>query len=194
MGGPKHFFAYMARMKHIRRWGLMRNTQQENDAEHAAQVAMIAHALAVLRNTRFGGQVNAGWVTQLALYHDAAEVLTGDLATPVKYFNPEIKAAYRGIEAAAAQRLLAMLPGDMRAAYAPLLQPDTAETAWRLVKAADRIAAYLKCVEELSAGNREFAQAAESTLASIRALGLSEVDAFMAQFAPSFALSLDQLN
>ncbi len=190
----KHFFAYMARMKLIRRWGLMRNTQQENDAEHAAQVAMIAHALAALHNARFGGSIDAGQVAALGLYHDASEVLTGDLATPIKYFNPEIKTAYQRIEGVAAQKLLDMLPEDMRGAYAPLLTPDTQALAWRFVKAADRIAAYLKCVEELRAGNEEFAQAERSILVSIQAIDLPEVDVFMREFVPSFSLSLDQLS
>ncbi len=189
-----HFFAYMARMKFIQRWGLMRNTQPENDAEHTAQVAMIAHALAVLRNVRFGGDVDAGQVAALALYHDAGEVITGDLATPIKYFNPEIKEAFHRIEGVASRKLLDMLPADLRPAYAPLFEPDAASPAWRLVKAADRIAAYAKCVEELKAGNNEFALAAQSIERSIRALELPEVEAFMEDYMPSFSLTLDELN
>ena len=189
-----HFFAYMARMRNIARWGLMRNTQPENDAEHTAQVAMIAHALAVLRNARFGGAVDAGHVVALALYHDASEVITGDLATPIKYFSPEISAAYRGIEGVASQALLTMLPEDVRPAYLPLLLPDTDSDAWRLVKAADRIAAYAKCVEEQKAGNAEFMRAGQSILRSIQAIDLPEVRTFMEEYMPSFALTLDELN
>lgn len=193
-GKRSHFFAYMARMRFIQRWGLMRNTQQENDAEHTAQVAMIAHALAVLRNTRFGGQVDAGQVAVLALYHDAGEVITGDLATPIKYFNPEIKKAFHQIEGVATRKLLEMLPEDVRPAYAPLLAPDTGAEAWKLVKAADRIAAYAKCVEELKAGNNEFWLAAQSIGENIAALDMPEVSAFMETYIPSFSLALDELD
>lgn len=193
-GKQSHVFAYMARMRFIQRWGLMRNTQQENDAEHTAQVAMIAHALAVLRNARFGGHVDVGQVAVLALYHDASEVITGDFATPIKYFNPEIKTAVRHIEGVAARKLLDMLPEDVRSAYAPLLEPDTDAEAWKLVKAADRIAAYAKCVEELKAGNNEFWLAAQSIAESIAVLDMPEVAAFMETYMPSFSLALDELN
>ncbi|MDR0897158.1 MAG: 5'-deoxynucleotidase [Oscillospiraceae bacterium] len=189
-----HFFAYMARMRHIFRWGLMRNTTPENDQEHALQAAMIAHALAILRNTRYGGAVNADQVAALALYHDAGEVITGDLATPIKHFNPEVHRAFDHMEALARDRLLGMLPADLRPAFTPYLRPDEQSEAWRIVKAADRLCAYLKCVEELKAGNGEFAKAKEAIAADIAAMNLPEVHDFMREFAPSFELSLDELN
>ncbi|MDR0897328.1 MAG: 5'-deoxynucleotidase [Oscillospiraceae bacterium] len=189
-----HFFAYMARMRHIFRWGLMRNTTPENDQEHALQAAMIAHALAILHNTRYGGAVNADQVAALALYHDAGEVITGDLATPIKHFNPEVHSAFDHMEALARDRLLGMLPDDLRPAFTPYLRPNEAGEAWRIVKAADRLCAYLKCVEELKAGNGEFAKAREAIAADIAAMNLPEVQDFMREFAPSFELSLDELN
>jgi len=192
--GRRHFFAYMARMKLIMRWGLMRNIRPENDAEHAAQVAMIAHALAALQNARHKGKLDAGLVASMALYHDAGEVITGDLATPIKYFNPLIKEAFHRIEDVASRKLLDMLPADLHPAYAPLLAPDMTGLAWKLVKAADRIAAYAKCVEEIKAGNSEFALAAESILNKIEAIDIPAVRDFMNEFAPSYALSLDELN
>lgn len=189
-----HFFAYMSRMKQILRWGLMRNTRPENDAEHALQVAMIAHALATIRNARHGGALDADRIATLSLYHDAGEVITGDLATPIKHFNPEVRRAFGEMEAMARGRLVGMLPEDLRPAYRGLLEPDEASEAWRVVKAADRICAYLKCVEELRAGNGEFERARDAIAADIARLDLPEVRDFMRDFAPSFALSLDELN
>jgi 5'-deoxynucleotidase len=155
-----HFFAYLSRMKFIRRWGLMYSTHPENIQEHSLQVAVVAHALALIRNRLYGGAIDAQRVAVLALYHDAHEVLTGDLPTPVKYFNPDIAATYHAIEAAAQQRLLDMLPEILRAEYAALLSPKPSEPAYaELVEAADKLCAYLKCCEERAAGNPEFAQA-----------------------------------
>ncbi len=188
------FFAYLNRLKLIRRWGLMRNTVPENDMEHSMQCALIAHGLAVLARERFGREVEPERVLSLALYHDVGEVITGDLPTPVKYKNPEIKGAYKRIEAMASEQLLAMLPEDLRHAYRPYLLPDEADFAWKLVKAADRICAYIKCVEEQNLGNREFDQARTSILETIRESDLPEVQAFMREFAPSFELSLDELS
>ena len=189
-----HFFAYMARMRHITRWGLMRNTFPENDQEHALQAAIIAHVLATIRNVRYGGTLNADAIAAGAMYHDAGEVITGDLATPIKHFNPEVREAFDRLETMARGRLLAMLPEDLREAYTPLLLPDEREEGWRIIKAADRICAYLKCVEELKAGNGEFAKAKEAIGKDIRALDMPEVKDFMRDFAPSFGLSLDELN
>ncbi|NCB35410.1 MAG: 5'-deoxynucleotidase, partial [Clostridia bacterium] len=151
-----HFFAYLSRMRFINRWGLMRNTMPENDMEHAMQCAMIAHGLALIGNTRYRRQYKPEHVMALALYHDASEVITGDLPTPIKYNNPAIKAEYRKIEALASSRLLSMLPKDIMPAYSELITPDTANEEWRLVKAADRLCAYIKCLEEAKAGNAEF--------------------------------------
>lgn len=189
-----HFYAYMARMKLIKRWGLRRNTIQENDQEHSHLVAMIAHALAVIKNTRYGGNVDPGRVTMLAVYHEAPEVITGDLATPIKYFNPGIKAAYKEIERIAAEKLYGYLPEDLRGEYRWLLFPDETSEEWKLVKAADRISAYVKCVEESSFGNDEFTAAQENIRLSIREMNMPEAEDFMKEFAPSFKLALDALN
>ncbi len=189
-----HFFAYMSRLKLIRRWGLMRNTVPENDMEHSMQAALIAHGLAVLGKQRFEREVNPERVLSLALYHDAGEVITGDLPTPVKYKNPDIEGAYKQLESLACQQLLAMLPQDMQSHFSPYLKPDEASYEWRLVKAADRICAYLKCIEEEKMGNREFDQAKVTITQSIEANPLPEVQAFMAEFVPSFGLSLDEIS
>lgn len=189
-----HFFAYMARMRYINRWGLMRNTQTENDQEHALQAAMIAHALAILRNTRYGGTLDPDRIAALAMFHDAGEVITGDLVTPIKHFSPEVREAFDALERMARGKLLAMLPEDLRPAYAAYLQPDEAGEAWRVVKAADRICAYVKCVEEMKAGNGEFEKARTAILRDIEALEMPEVRDFMRDFAPSFGLTLDELN
>ncbi len=189
-----HFFAYMNRMKYIRRWGLMRNTQVENDMEHSLQTAMIAHGIALLGNKRFGRDYDAEHIMALAVYHDASEVITGDLPTPIKHNNPVIKDEYHRLESIANQRLLDTLPEDLRDEYTPLIDADENTPAWKVVKAADRISAYIKCVEERKAGNREFIEAEMSTLAAIRTSDLPEVHTFMEIFAPGFALSLDEIS
>ena len=187
-----HFFAYVSRLKHIRRWGLMHCAVPENDAEHSLQVAMIAHALAVMARDRYGRDVNPEHVLALAVYHDAPEVFTGDMPTPVKYALPELRGAYASLESLAAQKLTAMLPEAMRSVYAAYLAEEDGDRA--LVKAADRISAYLKCLEERRAGNPEFEAAETQILQSIEALDLPEVRDFMAEFVPSFLLTLDELN
>ena len=188
-----HFFAYLARLRFIRRWDLMRNTQPENDAEHSLQVAMIAHALAVMARDRYGKDVNPEHAIALAVYHDATEVLTGDLPTPVKYHSDELRGAYKSLEKMAAQRLTAMLPEDLQGEFAPYLAGgDSYEHL--LVKAADRISAFAKCTEEKRAGNPDFDSAAENVRRSIEELDLPEVRDFMAECMPSFMLSLDELN
>lgn len=189
-----HFFALISRMRYINRWGLMRNTFQENIQEHSHMVAVLAHALAVIRRDVFGGTVDPGAAAVAALYHDAAEILTGDLPTPVKYYNPEIRDAYKQVEAVSADKLAALLPEKLRGEYAPLLREETAPEIHELVKAADKLAAYIKCVEELKAGNGEFKQAAQQTRAVLEASPLPEVGYFMEQFLPGFGLTLDELQ
>lgn len=189
-----HFFAYLSRMKFIQRWGLMRNTLPENDMEHAMQAAMIAHAIALIGNQRYERAYDAERIMALALYHDAAEVITGDLPTPVKHHNASLKAEYRKIEKIAQERLLSMLPDDLRPHYMPLIQPDTASAAWRIVKAADRICAYIKCLEEGKAGNKEFSEAQIGIESSLKYIDLPEVQDFIQEFVPGFSLSLDEIS
>ncbi|MBP3647906.1 MAG: 5'-deoxynucleotidase [Clostridia bacterium] len=189
-----HFFAYLDRLKLIRRWGLMRNTVPENDMEHSMQTALIAHGLAVLGKTRHQRDIDPEHVVMLALYHDVSEVITGDLPTPVKYKSPEIQGAYRDLEEHARERLLGMLPEDMQPAFRTYITPDETTYEWRLVKAADRISAYLKCVEEEKMGNRDFAQARLTIQDSINQNTLPEVHEFMREFVPSFSLSPDELS
>ena len=189
-----HFFAYLSRLKLIRRWGLMRNIVPENDMEHSMQAAIIAHGIAVVAKVRYGMDIDPERVLALALYHDAGEVITGDLPTPVKYKNTHIKGAYRQLESMACEQLLAMLPEDMRGEYRAYLSPEEGSREWKLVKAADRVCAYLKCVEEEKMGNREFEQAKQAITESIAKIPLPEVQAFMREFVPSFNLSLDELS
>lgn len=186
-----NFFAVLSRMKYIERWGLMRKTRSENLSEHSLETAFIAHALALIGNVRLGRQYDADRIALLAMYHDATEVLTGDLPTPIKYYNPEIKTAYKKIESAAAGRFLDMLPEDLRAEYARLFAEDSDEGR-ALVKAADKISAYIKCLEEKNMGNREFDTAATSTKEIIDQINLPEVQIFMDEFMDSFERTLDE--
>ncbi len=188
-----NFFAYMARMKYITRWSLMRNSVSENIQEHSHMVAVLAHALAVIRREVFGGIADPEACACAALFHDATEIFTGDLPTPIKYFDPEIRSAYHRVEDAAAEKLLDLLPEELRGAYEPLLREEDGEVR-TLVKAADKLAAYLKCREELAAGNSEFADAERETLALLRAMALPEVDWFLENFAGAFGLTLDGLQ
>ena len=188
-----HFFAYISRMRFIQRWALMRNTAPENVQEHSHQTAVLAHALAVIRNERFGGTMDPGAVAAAALYHDASEILTGDMPTPIKYDNPAIQHAYKEVEAVAERKLLHMLPEELQAVYAPILTPTDPELI-RLVKAADKLSAYIKCVEELKAGNTEFREAAAQTRRALEGYGLPEVQYFLDTFMDSFSLTLDELK
>ncbi len=189
----RNFYAVLSRMKYITRWALMRNTRQENICEHSYDVAVLAHALAVLTNRRFGGRVDEGRCVLLALYHDAPEILTGDMPTPVKYDNPAIRDAYKQVEAVSAGKLLSMLPEDLREDYGPLFfAGDGWEQEKRLVKAADKLSALIKCVEELGQGNREFLSARRSTEQAIRAMGLPAADCFLEEFLPAYELTLDE--
>lgn len=188
-----HFFAYLSRMRFIRRWGLMHNQYPENIGEHSQRVAMLAHALVLIRNRLYGGNLDADRVAALALYHDASEVLTGDLPAPVKYHDESIRAAYHAIEAAAKRRLLGLLPAELRADYTPYFEPVDRELA-DVLKAADKLCAYLKCVEEMRAGNLEFGDAAKTLRTTVESIDRPEVRYFLATFAPSFELTLDELN
>ncbi len=185
------FFAMLSRMKNIHRWALMRNTRAENISEHSHDVAVIAHALALITNRHYGGEVDEKACVLLAVYHDVPEILTGDMPTPVKYYNPAIREAYRQVEASACDKLLGMLPTDLRADYAPLICQQEGSLEARLVKAADKLAALIKCIEETAQGNREFASARRSTEASIRAMDLPAVQEFMDTYIPAYELTLD---
>ena len=188
-----HFFPMISRMRYINRWGLMRNTRLENIQEHYHQVAVLAHALAVIQNRYYGGQVDPGAVAVAALYHDASEILTGDMPTPIKYDNPDIQSAYKQVEAVAEQRLLSMLPPDLRPDFDDALTiPDPEIHA--LVKAADKLSAYLKCVEELKAGNAEFKKAKEQTFAALQQNPIPALQYFMEHFLDGFELTLDELQ
>ena len=188
-----HFFAYISRMRFIQRWALMRNTAPENVQEHSHQVAVLAHALAVIRREVFGGDTDPGAVAAAALYHDASEILTGDMPTPIKYYNPSIRSAYKDVEAVANRRLADMLPPELRPAYEALLFEEDPEVR-RLVKAADKLSAYIKCVEEVKAGNAEFREAAVETRRALEGFELPEVGYFMETFMESFSLTLDELK
>ena len=188
-----HFFAYISRMRFIQRWALMRNTAPENVQEHSHQVAVLAHALAVIRNEQFGGRLDPGAVAVAALYHDASEILTGDMPTPIKYDNPDIQSAYKAVEATAEQKLLSMLPEDLRGEFEEAVTIHDPQVR-ALVKAADKLSAYLKCVEERKAGNAEFRSAEEQTYAALRDNPLPALDYFMDRFLPGFQLTLDELQ
>ena len=189
------FYAYLSRMKHIFRWSLMKNSQQESLSVHTLDTAVIAHALGLLRNRRFGGSCDVERLVLLAIYHDCSEILTGDMPTPIKYYNPEIKAAYKEVEAVANKKLVEMLPEDLRADYAPLLEHGGENPELlKLLKAADKISALVKCVEEENSGNKEFSKAKLSIMESIKEMRLPEADAFISEFLPSYGLTIDELN
>lgn len=195
-----HFPAYLYRLQYIRRWSLMRSTSPENVAQHSFQVALLAHLLCSIGNAFHGRSLNADRAATLALFHDATEVFTGDIATPVKHDNPRLLSSFREMEHIAAERLAAMIPQELGAVYAPLLQPESSPAEsedaglLRYVKAADKLDAYLKCMLEVAAGNREFASAKAQTAAKLRGLALPEVEYFLAHMAPGFEMSLDELS
>ncbi|MCK6262070.1 5'-deoxynucleotidase [Vibrio sp. ZSDE26] len=190
-----HFFAHLARMKLIQRWPLMRSISTENISEHSLQVGFVAHALAVIKNKKFNGTLNPERIAILGMYHDTSEVLTGDLPTPVKYYNAEIAKEYKKIEAAAEKKLLSMLPEEFQEDFAPFLTSQDAhpEDA-AVVKQADTICAYLKCLEELSAGNHEYALAKKRLDITLKERSTDEMEYFLNTFAPSFELSLDEIT
>ncbi len=192
------FFATVSRMKYIHRWALMRNSRLEDLSEHSLEVAMIAHALCIIGNVRFGKQLDAERAALIGIYHDASEIITGDMPTPVKYFSNEIRTAYKDVEALTNERLLSGLPEDLRDAYAQILKAQDSEEdreLRRYVKAADKLSALIKCIEEERAGNTEFRTAARTTRESIEVISaeLPEVPVFVQEFLPSYGETLDEL-
>lgn len=189
------FFAFLARMQYINRWGLMRNTQAENIKEHSLDVAMLAHALVVIRNTYFDGTLDPGQAALYGIFHDASEIFTGDMPTPVKHFNPNFKRSFHQLEDRARRKLLAMLPGELAQVYEPLFFFEERDKQYQpIIKAADKIAALIKCLEEEKSGNLEFKRAAEEQLDSLRGSPLPEVRYFLDHFLPGYRLSLDELH
>ena len=188
-----HFYAMLSRMKYINRWGLMRNTMTENISEHSQEVALVAHALGVINNEEFGGNINAERLAVMGIYHDATEIITGDMPTPVKYYNPIIRNAYREVENVAKEELLKGLPENYRKHYDLLLtESEEEKELWKFVKAADKICAYLKCIEEKRMGNCDFERAEASILEAIRALEMPEVDFFIENYLPAYKMTIDE--
>ncbi|GAD80326.1 5'-deoxynucleotidase [Vibrio ezurae] len=195
MHNESHFFAHLARMKLIQRWPLMRSVSKENISEHSLQVAFVAHALAIIKNKKFNGKLNPERIAVLGMYHDSSEVLTGDLPTPVKYYNPYIAKEYKKIEAAAEQKLLSMVPEELVEDFKPfLISGEATEEEHSLVKQADCICAYLKCLEELSAGNHEFAAAKRRLEQTLQDRDSPEMCYFLKTFSASFELTLDEIS
>lgn len=190
-----NFFAMMSRMKLIERWSLMRNSQSENISEHSLEVSMLAHALTIISNERLGNKLDPDRAAIIALYHDASEIITGDMPTPIKYFNKDIQEAFKSVEDVASKRLLDMLPDYMRKYYDPILFPSEEEGYLiRLIKAADKLSALIKCIEERKAGNTEFISAERSIAGIIKDMRLKEVDIFMEDFLPAYYKNLDELQ
>lgn len=189
------FFAMLSRMKYIERWALMRNSDSENISEHSLEVAVIAHGLAVISNVRLGNKLNAEKAAVLGLFHDSTEIITGDMPTPVKYYNAEIRDAYHEIERVAAGNLLDTLPGDLRQAYESFfIVQEEDEYLWKLVKAADKLSALIKCIEEEKAGNREFSSAKTSIKRAVEQTGLKEIEIFKQEFLGEYYKTLDELR
>lgn len=188
------FFAFLDRMKYIKRWSLMRSVREENIMEHSEQVAVIAHALAVIKNKIFDGQVDENKVLLYALYHETGEVITGDLPTPIKYFNEEIKTAYKGLEKKSVEKLLNHLPEELKGIYAEYVFPDENGYEYKLVKAADKLSAYIKCVEEVKSGNSEFKKAKTTIGKTLKNCNMPEVKYFMDEMLPAYELTLDELD
>ncbi len=188
-----HFYAMLSRMKNIYRWGLMRNTKQENLSEHSLEVAFVAHALAIINNRKLGGSLNPEKTALAAMFHDTSEIITGDMPTPIKYYNPEIKEVYKNIEAVAEDKLISLLPDYMKEDISALYKNIPSDMQ-KIIKAADKISAYIKCLEEIKMGNREFEIAAKSTREAIHKMKCEEAEIFLKDFIPSFNLSLDEQN
>ena len=187
------FFAYIFRMRYIARWALMRNTRTENVEEHSYEVAVLAHALAAIGREVYHKGIDPDKVAAAALFHDVPEIITGEMPTPIKYYNPELKTAYRQVEAVAQDKLLSMLPSELVSVYEPLVR-ESDKVVRRYVKAADKLAAWLKCQEEKKAGNTEFDRAADETIAALRGMGMEELDWFLDNLAGAFQLTLDDLG
>ena len=188
-----NFYAMLSRMKYINRWGLMRNTIHENISEHSLDVAIIAHALAIFSNIYFNNNINAERIALLAMFHDCTEIITGDLPTPIKYFAPEIREAYKEVENVAKDRLLDGLPTELKSVYEPLLvETEEERELWRFVKAADKLSALIKCVEEKRMGNDDFIKAEASTLKSLKDMDMPEVEMFLKEYFPAYSLTLDE--
>lgn len=189
------FYAMLSRMKYIRRWSLMRNSYPENISEHSLEVAILAHALALIGNRRLGKNLSADHAAVLGLFHDSTEIITGDMPTPIKYYNRDTRDAFKNVERESADRLLSLLPDDLREDYQPLFFPQEGEEYLRkLVKAADRLSALIKCIEEEKAGNREFIQAKASVLERLAEMQLPEVEIFCNEFLPAYSKTLDELQ
>ena len=189
------FYAMISRMKLIERWALMRNSLSENISEHSLEVSIIAHALAVISNERLGNHINAEKAALIGIYHDATEIITGDMPTPIKYFNENIQGAFKAVENAAAERLLSMLPEDLRESYTSIFfQKEDEVYLWKLLKAADKLSALIKCIQERKAGNTEFIRAEESIRKILVDMKSEEVNIFMKDFLPSYDKTLDELN
>ncbi|MCR5728660.1 MAG: 5'-deoxynucleotidase [Lachnospiraceae bacterium] len=190
-----NFFAFVSRMKYIDRWALMRNSYTENISEHSLEVSMLTHALCVIGNKRLGKSLDAEKAVMVAIYHDASEIITGDMPTPIKYLNKDIKGAFKEIEAKANRRLLDMLPDDMVESYEEIFFPgESLQYELKLVKAADKLSALIKCIEEEKTGNTEFKKAGETLLKSVEDMHLEEADIFMKDFLPAYHMTLDELN
>lgn len=189
------FYAMVSRMKLIERWALMRNAIPENISEHSLEVSMLAHALAVISNERLGNTLNVERAALIGIYHDTTEIITGDMPTPVKYYDNNMKDAYKAVEKAAAERLLKMLPNDLRKSYYAYFFPEKEdEYLWKLVKAADKLSALIKCMEERKAGNTEFNNAEQTIKEAVIHMNLKEVDIFMGEFLPAYDMNLDEIS
>lgn len=188
-----NFYGMLSRMKYINRWGLMHNTINENIAEHSLEVAIIAHALAVIANTRFHKNLNAEHIAIMGIMHDTTEIITGDLPTPIKYYAPEIRDAYKKVEDIAAHQLLSEIPEDMQDSYRDILIEDDS-IEWKYVKAADKMSAYIKCIEEKNMGNTDFEKAQATIKHSLDEMNMEEIKVFIDEFLPSYTMTLDEIN
>lgn len=188
------FFAFLKRMRFINRWSLMRNTETENIQEHSLEVAMVAHNLAALKNEYFDGNVDINKVAVIAMYHEVSEIFTGDMPTPIKYFDPKLRSLYGEVETLAQEKMLSTLPERLQSVYKTYIVDAETLPEWPIVKAADTLSAYMKCVNELHAGNDEFKEAHDTILAKLKALNMPEVDMFIEEYVPALSESLDKLN